>query len=198
MPASFKWNGVDSGGKPIEGVFKGVLNVVYEKGARPRGETRPFISDGSPPVVKIEIQPQPFSPDDDNVDDEAVIGITVEDSSRISEWKLDVFDKRNTPFITFFGRGRPSERIIWDGRSGRGELVESAEDYSYTFTASDILGHSATVKGDIAVDVLVIREGNRLKIRISNLTFQPSSSNFTLTGDEGEKICRYSIGWRKS
>ena len=187
VPASFKWNGVDSGGKPIEGVFKGVLNVVYEKGARPRGETRPFISDGSPPVVKIDIQPQPFSPDDDNVDDEAVIGITVEDSSRISEWKLDVFDKRNNPFITFFGRGRPSERIIWDGRSGRGELVESAEDYSYTFTASDILGHSATVKGAIAVDVLVIREGNRLKIRISNLTFQPSSSNFTLTGDEGEK-----------
>ncbi|RLW68220.1 MAG: hypothetical protein B6D68_04130 [spirochete symbiont of Stewartia floridana] len=187
VPGSFKWNGVDDGGKPIEGVFKGVLNVVYEKGARPRGETRPFISDGSPPVVRIEMQPQPFSPDNDNVNDEVTIGIAVEDSSRISEWKLNVLDRRNKPFIAFFGRGRPSERIIWDGRSGRGELVESAEDYSYTFTASDILGHSSIVQGVIAVDVLVIREGNRLKIRINNLTFQPNSSSFTLTGDEGEK-----------
>ncbi len=153
----------------------------------PQVEPRPLISDDSPPVVKIEIQPQPFSPDNDNVNDEVTIGIAVEDSSRISEWKLNVLDRRNKPFIAFFGRGRPSEQIIWDGRSERGELVESAEDYPYTFTVSDILGNIAIEQGSIAVDVLVVREGSRLKIRINNLAFQPNSSSFTLTGDEGEK-----------
>jgi outer membrane protein OmpA-like peptidoglycan-associated protein len=37
------------------------------------------------------------------------------------------------------------------------------------------------------VDVLVIREGNRLKIQINNITFQPNLPELTLTGDEGDK-----------
>ena len=37
------------------------------------------------------------------------------------------------------------------------------------------------------MDVLVIREGDRLKIQINNITFQPSSPRLTLTGEEGEK-----------
>ena len=187
VPDGFQWNGTDSGGKPVEGVFKGVLNVVYEKGSRPRAESRPFVSDGSPPKIAVNLEPQPFSPDDDNVDDEVIIGFSVEDRSRVSEWSFDIFDPRERDFIMFSGRGRPSERIIWDGRSGRGELVESAEDYPFIFTVTDILGHTASKRGIISVDVLVIREGDRLKIRINNMTFQPSSPRLTLTGEEGQK-----------
>ncbi|OQX29582.1 MAG: hypothetical protein B0D92_03020 [Spirochaeta sp. LUC14_002_19_P3] len=186
VPA-LSWNGMDNKGKPVEGSFKGALIVSYEKGSRPRAESRAFISDGSPPVLNVTVSPQPFSPDDDNVDDEAVLNLTVEDSSRIGDWSLDIFDTRNRKFITFSGSGRPSERIIWDGRSGKGELVESAEDYPFILKVSDILGNSAEKKGKIAVDVLVIREGNRLRIRINNITFQPNSPALTLTGDEGAK-----------
>ena len=123
----------------------------------------------------------------DNVDDEVVISLRVEDRSRISEWSLKIFDPRGREFITFSGRGRPSERIIWDGRSGKGELVQSAEDYPYVLTVTDILGHTSIEEGQIAVDVLVIREGDRLKILINNITFQPSSPQLILTGDEGQK-----------
>jgi outer membrane protein OmpA-like peptidoglycan-associated protein/flagellar hook assembly protein FlgD len=187
VPDGFSWNGTDSTGRPVEGVFKGVLSVVYAKGSKPSAESRPFISDGSPPEVTVTLRPQPFSPDGDNVDDEVVIGLTVEDRSRISEWSLEIFDPRGHGFITFSGRGRPSERIIWDGRSGRGELVQSAEDYPYKLTVSDVLGHTKVEHGSIAVDVLVIREGDRLKILINNITFQPSSPMLTTDGDEGLK-----------
>lgn len=187
VPAGFTWNGTDRNRKPVEGIFTGVLTVVYDKGSRPRAESRPFVSDGSPPDVTVSLQPQPFSPDGDNVDDEVVIGLRVEDRSRISEWSLKIYDPRGKEFITFSGRGRPSERIIWDGRSGRGELVQSAEDYPFVLTVTDVLGHTSVEEGQIAVDVLVIREGNRLKILINNITFQPSSPQLTMSGEEGEK-----------
>ena len=187
VPDGFSWNGTDSSGKPVEGIFKGILQVFYSKGSKPEAESRSFVSDGSPPDVTVTLTPQPFSPDGDNVDDEVVIGLSVEDRSRIQDWSLEIFDPRGREFITFSGRGRPSERIIWDGRSGKGELVQSAEDYPYVLTVTDILGHTAVEKGRIAVDVLVIREGNRLKIMINNILFQPSSPQLILTGDEGAK-----------
>ena len=187
VPEKFTWNGTNVSGSPAEGVFKGVLTVTYHKGARPTAESRSFVSDGSPPEVTVNVTPQPFSPDGDNMDDEAVIGLTVEDRSRIQDWNLVISDPRGKEFISFSGRGRPSERIIWDGRSGRGELVESAEDYPYVLTVTDVLGQSSVKEGEIAVDVLVMREGDRLKILINNITFQPSSPELTLTGEEGEK-----------
>ena len=187
VPEAFRWNGTNRDGRAVEGVFKGALTLVYAKGARPRAETRPFVSDGSPPELSVGLEPQPFSPDGDNVDDEVIIALLVEDRSRIREWSLEIFDPRDNEFITFSGRGRPSERIIWDGRSGRGELVESAEDYPYLLTVTDALDHRSVKRGSIPVDVLVIREGSRLKIQINNITFHPSSSRLTLTGEEGKK-----------
>ena len=186
-PGELGWNGTDREGRPLGGIFTGVLTLIYSNGAEPRAETRPFVSDSGPPRLDIALSPQPFSPDGDNVDDELVIAPAVEDQSPIAEWSLAVSDPRAREFITFSGRGRPSERIIWDGRSGRGELVQSAEDYPYVFTVTDILGMSSVEEGRIAVDVLVIREGDRLKIQINNITFQPSSPRLTLTGEEGEK-----------
>lgn len=187
VPDEFLWNGTDSNGQPMEGIFQGVLTVVYRKGSRPQAESQPFISDGSPPQLSLTLNPQPFSPDNDNVDDELVIGIAVEDRSRIAEWSLEIFNPRKQNFITFSGRGRPSERIIWDGRSGRGELVESAEDYPYVMTATDVLGYTSRQSGVIPVDVLVIREGQKLKILINNITFDPNSSNLTQSGEKGQK-----------
>ena len=189
-PGQLGWNGTDREGRPVGGIFTGVLTLIYSKGAEPRAQTRPFVSDSGPPLLDIALSPQPFSPDGDNVDDELIIAPAVEDQSRIAEWSLAISDPRDREFITFSGRGRPSERIIWDGRSGRGELVQSAEDYPYVFTVTDILGMSSVEEGRIAVDVLVIREGDRLKIQINNITFQPSSHRLTLTGEEGEKNIR--------
>ena len=189
-PGQLSWNGTDRTGRPVGGIYTGVLTVVYSKGAEPRAETRPFVSDSGPPRLDIALSPQPFSPDGDNVDDELLIALSVEDQSRIAEWSLEISDPRGREFISFSGRGRPSERIIWDGRSGRGELVQSAEDYPYVLTVTDVLGMSSTLEGSIPVDVLVIREGNRLKIQINNITFQPSSPRLTLSGDEGEKNIR--------
>ncbi len=187
VPDTFRWNGTDTAGRLEEGVFTGYLTVNYQKGASPTAASRSFVVDGSPPVVSVNLEPQPFTPDDDNVDDEVVIGLAVQDSSRIAQWSLVINDPRGKEFISFSGKGRPSERIIWDGRSGQGELVESAEDYPYTLTVSDVLGQTTNATGTIGVGILVIREGDRLKIRLNNITFQPNSPSLTVDGEQGEK-----------
>jgi outer membrane protein OmpA-like peptidoglycan-associated protein len=81
-------------------------------------------------------------------------------------------------FRTFEGRSAPAGRITWDGRSDKSELVQSATDYPYTFTATDTLGNSSSIEGKIGVDVLVIRDGDRLKILIPSIVFRPNFADF--------------------
>ena len=81
-------------------------------------------------------------------------------------------------FKTWSGQGMPAATITWDGRSDQGELVQSATDYPFVFTVRDVLGNTATVKGAITVDVLVIREGDRLKIKVPSIVFRANFPDF--------------------
>ena len=99
----------------VEGSFKASLMVRYNKGNRPVAESREFIIDNSAPLVRVDLSPVPFSPDDDNVDDELKIALNVQDISPIRDWEMSIKDPKGNDFISFGGRGRPSERIIWDG-----------------------------------------------------------------------------------
>ncbi len=64
----------------------------------------------------------------------------------------------------------------WKGRFS--ELVYSAEDYPVILTVQDVLGNVAVVRDTIPVDVLVLRDGDKLKIQIANINFAPNSSEF--------------------
>jgi len=81
-------------------------------------------------------------------------------------------------FAQWSGKGKPPAKIEWDGTSTRGELVEAATDYPFKFVAHDALGNSTTVSGVIAVDVLVIRDGDRLKIKIPSIVFRANYADF--------------------
>jgi len=81
-------------------------------------------------------------------------------------------------FKSWGGTGAPAKSFTWDGRSDKGELVESATDYPFVFTVSDVLGNSARVEGAISVDVLVIRDGDRLKIKVPSIVFRPNGADF--------------------
>ena len=187
IPNQLDWDGISDSGTIVEGEYKARFTIEYNKGNKPVIDSTPFVLDNSAPDVRLLMEPNPFSPDDDNVDDELNISIAVDDLSPVKDWEMVIRDPKNREFISFKGRGRPSERIIWDGRSMKGELVQSAEDYSYSFTVSDILGNRNTVNGDIPVDVLVVRDGDRFKIQISSITFKPDSAEYNDAGDLKEK-----------
>ena len=187
VPSTLSWNGRNNAGTLSEGLCHGSLEVFYAKGNRPVAESREFAVDNSAPLVQVDLSPRPFSPDDDNVADELKIAIAVKDISPVRDWEMVIRDPKGNEFISFGGKGRPSERIIWDGRSRQGELVQSAEDYPYELQVTDLLGHSTISRGDIPVDILVIRDGENLKVMISNITFEPYKASLVTSGEQGAK-----------
>jgi len=183
VPAAITWDGRQNGSPAREGVYTAVMTVSYFKGNKPQAKSTPFKLDVSAPDIDISVSPQPFSPDNDGVDDELFITMKVSDLSSIEEWRLEILDPVGTAFLSYTGRGMPSERILWDGLSDTGELVQSAEDYTLRVTIRDKLRNTATVENLIPVDILVIREGDKLKIRIASITFPANSADLSAVAD---------------
>jgi outer membrane protein OmpA-like peptidoglycan-associated protein len=138
------------------------------------------VPDTAGPELGVKFSTEFFSPDNDGVDDELTVSISCKDESPIQGWKIEIREPQ-PPYLLFSewsGEGEPPAQIVWNGRSPGGELVQSASDYPFTLTASDIFGNSSTFEGDIKVDVLVIREGNLLRVQVPSIVFGPNSGGF--------------------
>ena len=190
MPVSLAWDGRDSDGKVIQGQYTGKLIVTYAKGDVVQASSEPVFVEISSPTASITTNPAYFSPDGDSVDDKASFNIKVSAVADIVDWKLEVFEtagaesksqnaaKAEHLFIEWSGKGKPPATIVWDGKSSRGVLVESASDYPYKFIARDSQGRIITTAGNIAVDVLVLKDGDRLKIRVPSIEFRANYADF--------------------
>jgi outer membrane protein OmpA-like peptidoglycan-associated protein/flagellar hook assembly protein FlgD len=187
-PMKFLWDGRAEDGEVREGAYTARFSAVYAKGNRPQASSTPFLLDITAPEAGIGLSPVPFSPDNDGIDDELTIRFSLHDASPIEGWDMLINDRTGNTFNRFQGRGMPAPSTLWDGRSSTGELVLAAEDYPFVFTVSDVLGNSRQVQGVIPVDILVIRDGDRLKIRISNINFAPNSPEVVLDSSQtGQK-----------
>ena len=192
VPERVVWDGLTDGGAGApEGSYTAEVVVSYAKGNRPTAQTQAFLLDRTPPRITLDLTPQPFSPDNDGVDDELAMEIAVHDISPLSGWSMSITDPQGALFATFSGRGTPSSRIIWNGLSDTGELVQSALDYPVALAVSDVLGNTAIVNAVITVDVLVIRDGDKLKIQVASITFPANSADLSLvTGYAAELNAR--------
>jgi flagellar hook assembly protein FlgD/flagellar motor protein MotB len=178
--ASIGWNGLAENGALKEGRFTPTLTVNYLKGDVVSVQAPPVTVDVSGPALSFTYEPQYFSPDNDGVEDELIMRLEAGDASPISSWTLEIREPQ-PPYLLFYrleGRGSPAERTIWDGRSNRGELVQAATDYPVSFTAVDSLGNSSAINASVGVDVLVIRDGDRLRIQVPSIIFRENAADF--------------------
>jgi flagellar hook assembly protein FlgD len=190
VPARLVWDGHDMRGQVVPDEYVGVLEVRYLKGDIATASSAPIIVNINPPKVDISVSPEYFSPDGDGVDDELTFGISVDNAASLVDWKLDVMETAivesvspDSPsserlFMEWSGKGKPPAKIVWNGLSSKGELVESATDYPFKFVGHDSLGNVTTVNGIIAVDVLVMRDGDRLKIKVPSIVFRANHADF--------------------
>ena len=180
IPANIPWNGANEQGVIQEGRFTPTLTVNYTKGDIVTVTAPPVLVNITPPVLTFRSTPEYFSPDGDGVDDELFIFLTATSAAPIAEWSLEFFETEGTRqlFWRIGGRGTPAERIIWDGRSNWGELVQGATDYRYVFRATDTLGNTSSIEGTITTDVLVIRDGDVLRIMVPSITFRANAADF--------------------
>jgi len=191
LPAVINWNGASSDGNICEGTFTGTLDVVYSNGNNVSAVSSPFICTATAPKLSVKTAPEYFSPDNDGVDDDLYIKLAGSTKARIKNWSFVIKDPKGKDFWKTAGKNQITERIIWDGLSnvqkdayGNAERVQSAMDYPYEFTVSDNLGMSSTVKGIIPVDVLVIRDGNFLKMAVPSIIFESDAANFQNANDK--------------
>lgn len=184
LPAVINWDGNDADGKVAEGAFTGNLSIDYEKGNQVSAISSAFICTVTPPQLTVRTAPRYFSPDNDGVDDDLYIQLKGSSAVPLKSWSFRISDPENgKPFWTIGGKATITEQISWDGRGNNGELVQSAMDYPYVFTATDTLGMTSTVEGKISVDVLVIRAGDVLKMAVPSIIFRSDAADFR-TEDE--------------
>ena len=185
LPATINWNGAGKDGTACEGTFTGTLEIVYVTGNKVSAVSSPFICTATAPKLSVKTAPEYFSPDNDGVDDDLYIKLSGSTKAKIKNWSFVIKDPKGKDFWKTSGKTQITERIIWDGLSnvqkdarGNAERVQSAMDYPYVFTVTDSLGMTSTVNGVIPVDVLVIRDGNLLKMAVPSIIFESDAANF--------------------
>lgn len=193
LPASITWDGLDANGNTADGTFTGTLKTVYKKGNKIDAVSAPFICTAVPPQLTVRTAPEYFSPDNDGTDDDLFIKLTATSKAALKNWSFVINSPSGNPFWTTKGTSAVTERIIWDGLSnvqkdsaGRAERVQSAMDYPYTFTVTDVLGMTSVAKGLIPVDVLVIRDGDVLKMAVPSIIFRSDNADFKTTAEVGK------------
>ncbi len=138
--------------------------------------------DSKEPKLSVGISPQYFSPDGDGEYDDLTIMVKAECESPMKSWTFTVEDPTTLkPFWTAKGTDKLQEKIIWNGKSNKGEVVQSATDYPYEFTVTDSNNLSSTIKGFVKVDVLVIKDGERIKIQVPSIIFRSDAADFKTT-----------------
>ena len=180
LPKTIKWNGKD-GNATLEGNFTAELQLEYEKGDVVIANSTEFLSCITPPKLSVVLKPKYFSPDNDGIDDDLFINLKAITEVGVDSWSFEISEPQETGGKHFWstgGKGKITDEIIWNGRSSKGEMVQSATDYPYTFTAKDVLGLSSTIKGYIPVDILVIRDGDKLKIAVPSIIFRSNADDF--------------------
>jgi flagellar hook assembly protein FlgD/outer membrane protein OmpA-like peptidoglycan-associated protein len=179
VPSSVTWDGRLTGNRVVDGSYSAKLTIEYEKGNLVEStSSTAVLVDVSGPLFTVSTAPTPFSPDGDGENDTVRVSISrVTDASSVASWQVLILDPYDNVFYQRSGNGAPPASFQWDGLSASGELVQAAEDYRVNATLTDTLGNVGSQTVVLPVDVLVIREGDTLKIRISSIQFAPNSAD---------------------
>lgn len=175
------WDGTTDSGNRVDGRFVAELSLRYTKGDTLSVTTAPFVALIKAPELNVTMLPKYFSPDNDGNEDELFINLSAKSEAKLTEWTFEIREPEDTGNQLFWstgGKDKISEQIVWDGRSLQGETVQSATDYPYTFTATDEVGLTSVIKGYVPIDVLVIRDGDKLKIAVPSIIFRMNAADF--------------------
>ncbi|MFP4485153.1 MAG: FlgD immunoglobulin-like domain containing protein, partial [Spirochaetaceae bacterium] len=184
----FEWQGRNNaGGRVPDGDYTVDFRIIYYNGnepeitgAGPINVTTPEVPDAppaTPPNIRIAVSPLPFSPDDDGVNDELRIRLVTRSLTAIERWSLRILDPMGNLLRSWSDTGEPPALIRWNGRARDGELVQSAETYKAVFEVEDAEGFVVTEEADIPIDILVMKEDDRYRIRVPSIRFAPYTSD---------------------
>jgi outer membrane protein OmpA-like peptidoglycan-associated protein/flagellar hook assembly protein FlgD len=176
----FVWTGTRSNGQAApDGPYTPQVEIRFLNGdtVRVRGEQAVALI-SAPLIGRVSVSPGLFSPDGDGRNDQLTITLDTQQSQRpITQWRVNIIDPMGNLFKSWSGTGSPPARLTWDGLSDSGELVQSAMDYFVEFIIQDSLGSRHVSGVGFETDILVIRDGDQLRIRISSIYFAGNTAD---------------------
>lgn len=190
VPTPFSWDGRDAAGRLVpDGDYVYELASTDQAGNQASADLTLIIDTASlpvsqqPPALALAVSPSPFTPDGDGTDDEVIFTPRVDGPNAIAGWEIAIRDPFGQLMRRIRGSGMPGP-VSWDGRSARGELVQSAQEYRATLTVTDEFGNRADADAAVAVGILVMREGLLLRIMIPSISFAPYTADLFAIEDE--------------
>lgn len=139
------------------------------------------------PAPRITQQGLPalYSPDDDGLNDEFRVSLNIRPADYLTGWSVKVLDADGKIFATLsetppqYGKHETdnwswrssSVYLEWQGRSDDGLLVEPAAEYTLQVHAKDLVGNHYEKLWPFMVDILVIRQADRLKVMVPPIIF---------------------------
>ncbi len=178
------WNAKDAKGTTVaDQKYNATVQVTYSNGAVTKADADIQVDskflDNRAPQVDLTLSAQSFSPL--NIDGPQVLTIGIQATAGadpLDHWKLVISDPRGKPFRTYSGNGAPPAQVAWDGKSDKGEYVESGEDYQILATVFDAKSREASKQDSVTADILVEKLGEgRYKIVISSIQYAGYSSD---------------------
>jgi outer membrane protein OmpA-like peptidoglycan-associated protein len=126
-------------------------------------------------------RPSLFSPDGDGTDDVVVIRPGAASPKSVTSWTLTAYASDGSRWRGFSGEGRLPDRIDWDGKSDDGQSPDAGEDFALVLRTFDGLDRTAGAEARVTVtiDILVIRDGDRYKVRVPNILFPADSADLS-------------------
>ncbi len=178
LPMSITWDGKsDSGPLAPEGKYMARLSVDYGTAFKAGSTTSsPFVLDVTPPQGSLTLSEPLFSP----IEGKPTITVSVNATSalaRIDSWRLEIYDPDNHLFRAFELKW-PSRNATWDGKSLKGDFVESAEDYPVVAKVRDEFGNVGELKTVIPVDILVEKVATGYRILSSRIFFKAYTADY--------------------
>lgn len=192
IPQRVTWDGRDQDGGMTEGWYAASVAIEYLNGNVGSASSQAgTVLDITSPILTVSSAPTPFSPDNDGFDDLMTISLAAADATAIEEWSAVITDPAGNPFRTYSGIGALPRQLTWNGLSDDGELAQSAEDYLITVTARDSVWNTGSAGHTLPVDILVLREGDRLRIVISSIYFKPFTADYlSIAPEDAERNLR--------
>ena len=181
LPEIIQWRGMNTEENTApEGEYIGQLTITYENGNQPTERTETAIKlDVTEPRVNISVAPKPFSPDGDGVDDTVTIDVEAEDNNKVTSWDAEIYDPADNLFYQMSGEGAVDKSFTWNGKAEDGELVQAASDYRLEVMTKDQAGNVVQKTRIIPVDVFIVEEDGKSKMKISSIIFPPDSPDHT-------------------
>ncbi|MFA6092063.1 MAG: FlgD immunoglobulin-like domain containing protein [Elusimicrobiota bacterium] len=144
VPGNLRWAGERDDKRPLpDGEYLCTLDVVDAAGNRSATPPQPVRIDTTKPAITIQVSPDRFSPNGDNVKDEAVFIPSYQDASPILDWTLSVLDAAKKVVWTQSGKEKLPLFVAWKGEDEKGARLPDGS-YNYVFTAQDEVGNRST------------------------------------------------------